>query len=718
MKYYILKNASNASGWDMFPAGEKINYTLNSETLSIPQEMEIGGMVIGYRSAPKNRFYSLYKLIGISSNTLTFEKEFEINGGVSISEVRDELRELIESDYSGIFEIFKSDFESICESMFLFASTDYVGKPFNVENERKKLHDSSQKSLQQIYYGAPGTGKSHEISKQTDGEAVVRTTFHPDSDYSTFVGAYKPVMKDVNVPVVPVVVNSGIGLEPGGTYKEKRITYQFVKQAFLKAYLGAWRKYVDGCSIDSACGIPAVHEFVTCHGRYIINSVGMYDLTLSREFHFSKDAVLKEWPNLWNNGEFNVPKGPQTGKSVQHAIANWIFDKIENCSEEKFEEGWNKLVNTVIEKGRVNVQKTQTYIISGVADDNETLTICVEARGKKRDTLQRKFNESDEVKVSKLEKTLIDILKGYSNDFDDAWERLKQNINEGDTPEVKDDSNGQIDSQFLVIEEINRGNCAQIFGDIFQLLDRGDNGFSVYPIEADSDLRDAIKEAFAEDDDYKLSTDIDIEGVIEYTSNYGTTLSEDVQTGRVLLLPPNLYIWATMNTSDQSLFPIDSAFKRRWDWVYTPIAQGKDENGNLMEWQIEGLGNNSWWTFIQGINEVIDMTTHSEDKKLGFFFCKAQNGVVKKDTFVNKVIFYLWNDVFKVYGFKSEIFDKKGKDDKTEKITFKSFYNADGSVNVDTMNAFVKNVMAKAPKNNANNESPDVNEEQSEDSEA
>ena len=82
------------------------------------------------------------------------------------------------------------------------------------------------------------------------------------------------------------------------------------------------------------------------------------------------------------------------------------------------------------------------------------------------------------------------------------------------------------------------------------------------------------------------------------------------------------------------------------------------------------------------------------------------------------MIFYLWNDVFKVYGFKSEIFDKKGKDDKTEKITFKSFYNADGAVNVDTMNAFVKNVMAKAPKNNANNESPDVNEEQSEDSEA
>lgn len=580
---------------------------------------------------------------------------------------------------------------------------------------RKDSFAELDNSVQRIFYGAPGTGKSHEISKLTDGEAVVRTTFHPDSDYSTFVGAYKPVMKDVDVPVVPVVVNSGIGLEPGGTYKEKRITYQFVKQAFLKAYLGAWKKYADRCSI---CCVPAVQEFETGNGRYVINSVGIYDLTLSREFQFPKSLVLKEWPNLWNNGVFELPKGPQTGKSVQHAIANWIFDNIDNCTEEKFDEGWQKLINTFRDKGHVDVQKTQTYIISDVAEDNETLIINVEARGKKKATLKRKFYELDEIKPSKLEKTLVDILKGYSSDFEDAWELLKQNVNEGVTPEVKDESNGQIDSQFLVIEEINRGNCAQIFGDIFQLLDRSDNDFSVYPIEADSDLRDAIKEAFTEDGDYKLSTDIDIEGVIEYTSNYGATLSEDIQSGRVLLFPPNFYIWATMNTSDQSLFPIDSAFKRRWDWVYTPIAQGKDENGKLMEWQIEGFGNNSWWTFIQGINEVIDMTTHSEDKKLGFFFCKAQNGVVKKDTFVNKVIFYLWNDVFKVYGFKSEIFDKKGKDDKTEKITFKSFYNADGSVNVDTMNAFVKNVMAKAPKDKANNESPDVNEEQSEDSEA
>ena len=243
---------------------------------------------------------------------------------------------------------------------------------------------------------------------------------------------------------------------------------------------------------------------------------------------------------------------------------------------------------------------------------------------------------------------------------------------------------------YLVIEEINRGNCAQIFGDLFQLLDRK-NGVSEYRIKADKDLAKFLNEELGKD-------------------------ADGIKDGK-LRLPANLNILATMNTSDQSLFPIDSAFKRRWDWVYTPIAQGKDKHGNLMKWQIEGQGEDSWWTFIQGINEVIDVTTHSEDKKLGFFFCKAQDGVIKKETFVNKVVFYLWNDVFKVYGFKSEIFDKKGKDDKTEKITFKSFYKDDGSVNKETVSVFVKNVMAKAPKVEANTDAPNESEEISEESE-
>lgn len=483
MKYYILKNASNANGWDMFPAGEAINYTLDSESLSVPHEIEIGSMVIGYRSAPKDRFYSLFKVVNVSDKTLLFEKELEVNGGISISEVRPEIRELMESDYSGIFEIEKPDYESICNSMFVYASTDFVGKPFIGTNEKKNIEESKSKSLQQIFYGAPGTGKSHfvkcdeKVKRADEKNLVFRTTFHPDSDYSTFVGAYKPTMK-----TVPNQYKAVVG-------KDEEITYSFIPQAFLQAYIAAW-----------------------------------------------------------NNQEENV---------------------------------------------------------------------------------------------------------------------------------------------FLVIEEINRGNCAQIFGDLFQLLDRDDDGYSEYPIKADKDLAKY------------LINGKDEEGKEILTNKDGIKDSK-------LKLPNNLYIWATMNTSDQSLFPIDSAFKRRWDWRYIPIAQGRNEDGTEKRWEIEGQGENSWWTFIQGINEVIDVTTHSEDKKLGFFFCKAQDGVVKKETFVNKVVFYLWNDVFKVYGFKSEIFDKKGKDDKTKKITFKSFYNGDGSVNEETMSVFVKNVMAKASKESTDSENLDV----------
>lgn len=155
MKYYILKNASNANGWDMFPAGEAINYTLDSESLSVPHEIEIGSMVIGYRSAPKDRFYSLFKVVNVSDKTLLFEKELEVNGGISISEVRPEIRELMESDYSGIFEIEKPDYESICNSMFVYASTDFVGKPFDINNVQKEKVLRSQNVIPLSNYFRP-----------------------------------------------------------------------------------------------------------------------------------------------------------------------------------------------------------------------------------------------------------------------------------------------------------------------------------------------------------------------------------------------------------------------------------------------------------------------------------------------------------------------------------------------------------------------------------
>lgn len=279
--------------------------------------------------------------------------------------------------------------------------------------------------LQKIFYGAPGTGKSHRIKEQLKAlnvpkENIFRTTFHPDSDFSTFVGVYKPTMKkqyryDGKVKAKYYEDDDLANAKKDDVIIDKVIQYDFVPQTFIKAYVRAYQ--------------------------------------------------------------------------------------------------------------------------------------------------------------------------------------TKENV-------------------YLIIEEINRGNCAQIFGDLFQLLDRDENGVSEYTIKADADIR-----AYLED---VLGCD-----------------SEGIKDGE-LCLPSNLYIYATMNTSDQSLFPIDSAFKRRWDWEYEPI---KYKNA---DWVIEINGNQfSWTSFQKEVNNRIFESTNSEDKMLGDFFVKPYDGIITEKLLLNKVLFYLWNDVCK-----------------------------------------------------------------------
>ena len=315
----------------------------------------------------------------------------------------------------------------------------------NVAISLSQNSSQDKPSFQIIYYGAPGTGKSHRIKKllkemNVPKENIFRTTFHPDSDYSSFVGAYKPTMKPVDEKYRNVVG------------KDEEIAYSFVPQTFIKAYIQAYKK-----------------------------------------------------PN--------------------------------------------------------------------------------------------------------------------------------ENV-------------------YIIIEEINRGNCAQIFGDLFQLLDRDDNGVSEYPIKADSDLEMYLK---GELKDYP----------------------DGIKDGE-LWLPSNLYIWATMNTSDQSLFPIDSAFKRRWDWEYEPIKYMNTD------WGIEVGGNMySWTSFQKEVNNRIFDSTNSEDKMLGDFFVKPNNSVISEKLFINKVLFYLWNDVCK--DGDGDIF----KTDDNKDVKFSDLYDVNGS---NTLQSMMKNL--------------------------
>ena len=207
---------------------------------------------------------------------------------------------------------------------------------------------------------------------------------------------------------------------------------------------------------------------------------------------------------------------------------------------------------------------------------------------------------------------------------------------------------------YLVIEEINRGNCAQIFGDLFQLLDRK-NGKSEYKIKADKDLVKYLSEA-KDKDGQDILTD-----------------KEGIKDGK-LCLPPNLNILATMNTSDQSLFPMDSAFKRRWEWEYVPINYNTEIKSGAFDITI-GDKSYSWVKFIEEVNKHIFDLTQSEDKQMGNFFIKHS---VDEKEFKSKVMFYLWYEVLRdETGNNKYFFCKKESADSKDvaQFTFKDLYD-------------------------------------------
>jgi hypothetical protein len=198
--------------------------------------------------------------------------------------------------------------------------------------------------------------------------------------------------------------------------------------------------------------------------------------------------------------------------------------------------------------------------------------------------------------------------QAFTKIYCDAWNSL---------------ASGNEEDFYLVIEEINRGNCAEIFGDIFQLLDRNSN----YDISPSKELKEFL-----------LDTEKGLKNI-----EFG------LQNGK-LKLPYNLNILGTMNTSDQSLFPMDSAFKRRWDWEYIPINDSFSEENKSSKFKVKLSETEyfSWLSFILSVNSLIKQNDNlGMDKCLGNYFIKPTSDIIDVDVFINKAIFYLWNDVFK-----------------------------------------------------------------------
>ena len=183
----------------------------------------------------------------------------------------------------------------------------------------------------------------------------------------------------------------------------------------------------------------------------------------------------------------------------------------------------------------------------------------------------------------------------------------------------------------LIIEEINRANVAAVFGDVFQLLDRASNNVSEYEIATTNEMR----------------------------SYLAKELGGDRSLVETIKIPDNMFIWATMNSADQGVFPMDTAFKRRWDFTYLGIDDSeKDLVGKTV---VLGNGNTKhkveWNKLRKAINNFLAKEKINEDKQLGPYFI-ARNIVVPEEgteidnerfihTFKSKVIMYLFEDAAK-----------------------------------------------------------------------
>lgn len=525
------------------------------------------------------------------------------------------------------------------------------------KNRKTTSQDKSIQSLQRIFYGAPGTGKSYAVNEITARYPdTIRTTFHPDSDYSTFVGAYKPSSTNAVCYALngskTVALNYPDGEHKGNPITEIKIEYKFVKQAFLEAYIKAWKIFAhQNNSVKNLQGVELSSGIVGENKTWRLTSMNGSKISYSMTSLIPKNNFEKDVKAYWDGQMYK--EDPKVGTHDHYHAAVCFWCKEHHSSVNSSEECWNTIINELEEGNTIaNKRSSQTYKVT-LEDDN----IVVRTKGNANKDPIKNLKKGE----GSYQYAIAQKIRSYGlSSFDEGWNKLKDEIENSQTFVSTSFNPDNLVPQFLVIEEINRGNCAQIFGDLFQLLDRK-GGFSLYPINADADIQKALLEESPEDElsfgknGLSLSQE-QIAYINQHYSN-GDNVAKKIQQGQVLVLPPNLYIWATMNTSDQSLFPIDSAFKRRWAWEYVPICyeekyeqNGKEKYNRSFNFVIEIGGNKySWIKFLEQVNKKIYDLTDSEDKQMGNYFVDLPDNVtaIDKNTFKNKVMFYLWNDICK-----------------------------------------------------------------------
>ncbi len=471
-----------------------------------------------------------------------------------------------------------------CNSYWKGSSTEdyqkYMDEIEILEDDmQEKENKNTNESLNRIIFGAPGTGKSHKLKKESE----------------SFI-------------------------------KQKSIKTDITQQ--IKDEISAVIKLSGKLNFLGAIGI-----------KYADHLKGKTRKQLSTEFNISSDELY---------------------------IGSRAKDLAEKITVNEDEEDKEKQIKELVTKAKEGDNLLQNLMAIGIrfsdylsentmSDLKQTYELTSDAqmwwlyRGVQ--AIQVLNQEPNKMPIRYLERVTFHPNYSYAQ-FVGTYKPVKSTLNPEDITyeyvpgpfmKVYVNAKKNPDKKFLLlIEEINRANVAAVFGDVFQLLDRDKNGNSEYPISAIEDQK-------------------------QYLESYGLKETE-------LKIPSNMYIWATMNSADQGVLPMDAAFKRRWEFEYIniddgegelngvtiPIPNGKNADDSIKYVSIE------WNTIRTAINEQLKKVSGvNEDKLLGPFFigdkAKIENAAKEPEqfckSFKSKVLMYLFEDVVKMQ--PGELFDSK-----------------------------------------------------------
>lgn len=363
--------------------------------------------------------------------------------------------------------------------------------------------------------------------------------------------------------------------------------------------------------------VASIHMFAFKYGKHIIeNSISVNEIIVRAGINPSYNVELNKGLNIYRSVLNN-----------EYGVRFYKEDDVSSPTEEDDSAG--------IARGGIN---RIYYGAPGSGKSHFVSSLLEEASVKDENIVRVTFHPE----YSNVDFT-GQILPTITTDAD-GEKRVEYTFNPGPfTHALLRAYNEPNDMVYLIIEEINRGNAAAIFGDMFQLLDR---------------VRDSGKPEWSSSE-YPVSNP----NMQEYLKENVTSVSIRQRLCNGIYIPGNLTILATMNSSDQNVFTLDTAFKRRWDFEQISNDIEKDEVHSYKNWFVPGT-DVTWAVFLTAINnEILKYRIHNqtnEDKRLGKYFVTrdcltehassdyTQDIKAKASAFAYKVLEYIWNDVCKI----------------------------------------------------------------------